>query len=96
MPDPCKDTMTFRGWLKFQQECLPVQCAMKMHERLYCIKCLVFFFSQPVHVGRAETIIPVLCNSAPSALSQPLHVLKTTLELLTNSEMLQQSLIPVQ
>ncbi|KAG7327856.1 hypothetical protein KOW79_009462 [Hemibagrus wyckioides] len=40
---------------------------------------------EQVHVSRADNEVPVLCNSDPSALSQPVHVQKlTTPEPLTN------------
>ncbi|XP_053369560.1 spermatogenesis-associated protein 1 [Clarias gariepinus] len=39
-----------------------------------------------LHVDRAETIAPVLCDSTPRALSQPLHEQKTTPELSSNRD----------
>ncbi|MCI4383583.1 hypothetical protein PGIGA_G00028130 [Pangasianodon gigas] len=41
---------------------------------------------EQVHVDRAETRVPILCDSAPSTLSQPQHVQKTTPKLSSNRD----------
>lgn len=46
------------------------------------------FVSQLVRVSRADTVVTVLCDSDPSALSQPVHVQKINPELSTNSELM--------